>query len=101
MQVIIFLDKKHSMVDVKDKICSVLPNAKSMIFDTKHISYTINQGMWLSDYETFIDCVGHESEPIQTGWRCSLCGNSVSNPTPYCSQCGAEMKTEGVNDDTL
>ena len=101
MQVIIFLDKKHSMVEVKDKICSVLPDAKSMILDTKKVPYTVNCGEWLPDYETFTDCNGYESEPIQTGWVCSLCGCATSHQTPYCSQCGAEMKTDGVNNDTL
>ena len=47
-------------------------------------------GEWLPDYETFVDEWERESEPVQTGWVCSLCGRQEFNREPYC-HCGAKM----------
>lgn len=47
-------------------------------------------GEWLPDYETFVDEWERESEPIQTGWVCSLCGRQEFQQEPYCN-CGAKM----------
>lgn len=48
-------------------------------------------GEWLPDYETFVDEWDRESEPIQTGWVCSVCGKQEVQKKPYC-HCGAKMK---------
>ena len=50
----------------------------------------VRHGVWLPDYEVFIKENGDESEPIQTGWVCSLCGRGESQKEPYCN-CGAKM----------
>ena len=50
----------------------------------------VKHGEWLPDYETFVDEWERESEPIQTGWVCSLCGRQAFNQEPYC-HCGAKM----------
>ena len=50
----------------------------------------VKHGEWLTDYETFVDEWERESEPIQTGWVCSLCGRQEFNRKPYC-HCGAKM----------
>lgn len=50
----------------------------------------VRHGTWLPDYETFFDDWGRESAPIQTGWRCSLCGRRETREEPYC-HCGALM----------
>lgn len=96
-----YLDEKHNPPELVAKIQSVLPDAGYMIFDTVTTSEKAKQGKWLPDYETFTDYNGYESEPIHTGWICSLCGNGTSHQTPYCSQCGALMKVEGIIYDTL
>ena len=46
---------------------------------------------WLPDYETFVHDSGYESEPIQTGWKCSRCGRDTTERTDWCS-CGADMR---------
>ena len=46
---------------------------------------------WLPDYETFVYDSGYESEPIQTGWRCSRCGKDSFEKTDWCI-CGADMR---------
>ena len=62
--------------------------------DVKHMPtedvVPIKYGEWLPDYETFTDCNGYESEPIQTGWMCSVCDRQESRKEPYC-HCGALM----------
>lgn len=50
----------------------------------------VNHGEWLPDYETFLDDQEQESDPIQTGWICSLCGRQEIKKEPYCN-CGAKM----------
>lgn len=50
----------------------------------------VKHGEWLPDYETFVDDSERESEPIQTGWVCSLCGRQEFQKEPYC-HCGAKM----------
>lgn len=50
----------------------------------------VKHGKWLPDYETFVDEWERESEPIQTGWVCSLCGRQEFIREPYC-HCGAKM----------
>ena len=55
-------------------------------------------GEWLPDYETFVDEWERESEPIQTGWVCSLCGRQEFQQEPYCN-CGAKMDGKKVQDD--
>lgn len=51
----------------------------------------VKHGEWLPDYETFVDDSERESEPIQTGWVCSLCGRQEFKKEPYC-HCGANMR---------
>jgi hypothetical protein len=48
-------------------------------------------GYWAKDYETFVNDNGYESEPIQTGWSCSVCHESSSYASNYCPNCGAKM----------
>lgn len=50
----------------------------------------VKHGEWLPDIETFVDDSERESEPIQTGWVCSLCGRQEFKKEPYC-HCGAKM----------
>lgn len=47
-------------------------------------------GEWLPDYETFVEDIV-ESEPVQVGWVCSICGEQEFQKKPYCN-CGAKMK---------
>ena len=54
----------------------------------------VRHGEWLPDYETFVDDSERESEPIQTGWVCSLCGRQEFQKEPYC-HCGAKMNGKG------
>ena len=54
----------------------------------------VRHGEWLPDYETFVDEWERESEPIQTGWVCSLCGRQEFAKEPYCN-CGAKMDGKG------
>jgi hypothetical protein len=56
----------------------------------------VRHGEWLPDYETFVDEWEKESEPIQTGWVCSLCGRQEFQQEPYCN-CGAQMDGKGEN----
>ena len=59
----------------------------------------VKHGKWLPDYETFVDEWERESEPIQTGWVCSLCGRQEFNREPYC-HCGAKMDgKDGADND--
>ena len=53
----------------------------------------VKHGTWLPDYETFVDDSERESEPMQTGWVCSLCGRQEFQKEPYC-HCGAKMNVE-------
>lgn len=55
--------------------------------------HEVKHGEWLPDYETFTDCNGFESEPIQTGWVCSVCDRQESRKEPYC-HCGALMNND-------
>ena len=59
-------------------------------FKNKADFVEVKYGEWLPDYETFVDELERESEPIQTGWVCSLCGRQEFNREPYC-HCGAKM----------
>lgn len=59
-------------------------------FKNKADFIEVKHGEWLPDYETFVDGWERESEPIQTGWVCSLCGRQEFNQEPYCN-CGAKM----------
>ncbi len=54
----------------------------------------VKHGEWLPDFETFVDDSERESEPIQTGWVCSLCGRQEFKKEPYC-HCGAKMDGKG------
>lgn len=54
------------------------------------------RGEWQPNYETFVDYAGIETEPIQTGWVCSVCGEHDNN-YPFCPHCGADMR--GVKDE--
>jgi hypothetical protein len=56
----------------------------------------VRHGEWLPDYETFVDDSERESEPIQTGWVCSLCGRQEFQKEPYC-HCGAKMDGKEVS----
>ena len=47
-------------------------------------------GRWIEDYDTFIQDNGYESEPIHTGFVCSVCGRHSFAIEPYC-HCGAKM----------
>ena len=47
-------------------------------------------GRWIEDYETFVQDNGYESEPIHTGFLCSVCGRHSCSIEPYC-HCGAKM----------
>lgn len=76
-----YLDPK-SVVNVDD--IEALPVA-----DVQEIKH----GEWLPNYETFTDCNGFESEPIQTDWVCSVCGRQESRKEPYC-HCGALMSND-------
>ena len=51
-----------------------------------------NEGRWEPDYETFVDDSGRETQPVITGWTCSLCGAFEYGERPYCPECGAKMK---------
>jgi hypothetical protein len=50
----------------------------------------VKRGQWVEDYETFVDGNGYESEPIHTGFVCSVCGRHSFAIEPYC-HCGARM----------
>lgn len=54
------------------------------------------QGRWIEDYETFVQDNGYESEPIHTGFVCSVCGRHSCSIEPYC-HCGAKM--DGGNEE--
>lgn len=55
-------------------------------------------GEWIEDYETFVDALGYESEPVQTGWFCSECGKDGGLPNwNYCPNCGADMRERKDN----
>ena len=75
----------YSCLDVKEQTRKWFKN-KTDVQEVKH-------GEWLPDYETFVDEWERESEPIQTGWVCSLCGRQELNREPYC-HCGAKMDLE-------
>ena len=47
-------------------------------------------GRWIEDYDTFIQENGYESEPIHTGFVCSVCGRHSFAIEPFC-HCGAKM----------
>ena len=64
-------------------------NDKAIIQALKNFA-EVKHGEWMPDYETFVDEWERESEPIQTGWVCSLCGRQEFNREPYC-HCGAKM----------
>ena len=51
------------------------------------------RGRWIEDYETFVNDNGYESEPIHTGFVCSVCGRHSLSIEPYC-HCGADMRGE-------
>lgn len=53
-------------------------------------------GRWIDDYDTFVQDNGYESEPIHTGFVCSVCGRHSFAIEPYC-HCGAKM--DGGNED--
>lgn len=53
-------------------------------------------GRWIEDYETFVQDNGYESEPIHTGFVCSVCGRHSCSIEPYC-HCGAKM--DGGNEE--
>ncbi len=59
-------------------------------FKNKASFQEIKKGEWLPDYEIFTDWNGYESEPMQTGWVCSVCGRQESRKESYC-HCGALM----------
>ena len=61
-----------------------------LLFKNKTDFQQVKHGEWLPDYETFVDSIGYESEPIQTGWVCSVCGRQEYRKEPYC-HCGALM----------
>lgn len=69
---------------------SVDIEAPCVAFKNKADYAEVKHGEWLPDYETFVDEWERESEPIQTGWVCSLCGRQAFNQEPYCN-CGAKM----------
>lgn len=48
-------------------------------------------GRWIDDYDTFVQDNGTESEPIHTGFVCSVCGRHSFAIEPYC-HCGAKME---------
>ena len=54
----------------------------------------VRHGYWQPNYETFIDYSERETEPIQTGWVCSLCGRYEPREEAYC-HCGANMDGKG------
>ena len=54
----------------------------------------VKHGEWKPDYETFVDDFGIESEPIITGWICSLCAANEPCKSHYCPNCGAKMDGE-------
>lgn len=72
------------IVTIKDRIACKFFQNKADFVEVKH-------GEWLPDYETFVDEWERESEPVQTGWVCSLCGRQEWNKEPYC-HCGADMR---------
>ena len=53
-------------------------------------------GRWIDDYDTFVQDNGTESEPIHTGFVCSVCGRHSFAIEPYC-HCGAKME-RGTDD---
>jgi hypothetical protein len=65
-------------------------------FKNKADFVEVKHGEWLPDYETFVDEWERESEPVQTGWVCSLCGRQEWNKEPYC-HCGADMRKGGAD----
>ena len=54
----------------------------------------VKHGEWKPEHETFLDDLGIESEPILTGWICSLCEVSEPCKSHYCPNCGAKMDGE-------
>ena len=83
-----------------DTFCYTGAGVISAIYDSLKNILTadvaaVRHGEWLPDYETFIDEWDRESDPIQTGWVCSLCGNIESSHSPYCPNCGAKMDGKG------
>lgn len=48
-------------------------------------------GKWIDDYDTFVQDNGTKSEPVHTGFVCSVCGRHSFAIEPYC-HCGAKMK---------
>jgi hypothetical protein len=79
----------HERVNrIKANLCGLFKN-KADVVEVKH-------GEWMPDYETFVDEWERESEPVQTGWVCSLCGRQEWKEEPYC-HCGADMRKEGAD----
>lgn len=78
-------DYDKSMIDIGLRVAIdiIKEQPTADVVEVKH-------GEWLPDYETFVDEWERESEPIQTGWVCSLCGRQEFNREPYC-HCGAKM----------
>jgi rubrerythrin len=88
-----FFEKSNKVMWHKDDV------AYSVSFNVPAADVVeVRHGEWLPDYETFVDEWERESEPIQTGWVCSLCGRQEFAKEPYCPNCGAKMDGKGENE---
>lgn len=74
----------------EQNLISIADRLPCKFFKNKEDYEKVRYGEWLPDYETFVDDSERESEPIQTGWVCSLCGRQEFQKEPYC-HCGAKM----------
>jgi hypothetical protein len=66
----------------------------------KNESLIVNNQEWLPNFATFLDYDNFESEPVQIGWLCPVCGQQKQCKENYCSQCGAllvKIPKEGEN----
>lgn len=55
----------------------------------------VRHGRWIKDPHLQVDFPSH----FYMMWKCSDCGHSVDNPTPYCPWCGARMDAERKDND--
>jgi hypothetical protein len=88
------LEKQYNASRFKD------PSMAAMVIDVRDVedapaatARPVKRGQWVEDYETFVDGNGYESEPIHTGFVCSVCGRHSFAIEPYC-HCGADMRGE-------
>lgn len=93
-----FNEQEQAVINLKSSyrdISNVIADG-CKFFKNKADFVEVKHGEWLPDYETFVDEWERESEPVQTGWVCSLCGRQEWKKEPYC-HCGADMRKEGVD----